>query len=47
MDVVVRTERYDFQLWSNVMHNASSNAVYVESVSIHESHAAEKEYSTS
>ena len=47
MDVVVSAERYDSQVWSNVVHYASSNAVHVKSVEVHEGHAAEKEDSTS
>ena len=47
MDVVVGAERYDFQFWGNVVYYASSDAVYVEGVWVHESHAAEKENSTS
>ena len=47
MDVVVRAERYDLQVWSNVMHYTSSHAVHVESIEVHESHAAEEEDSAS
>ena len=43
MDVVVGAEWYDLQIWSNVVHYASSHAVHVESVEVHESHAAEEE----
>ena len=46
MDVIVSAERYDFQVWSNIVHHASSNAVHVEGVRIHKSHAAKKENST-
>ena len=46
VDVVVSAERYDLQVWSNVVHNASSNAVYVEGVGVHESHASKEEDST-
>ena len=45
VDVVVSAERYDFQVWSNIVHHASSNSVHVERVEVHESHAAEKENS--
>ena len=47
MDVVVRAERYDFQVWSNIVDYASSNAVHVEGVGVQESHASKKENSTS
>ena len=43
MDVVVGAERYDFQFRGNVVHYASSDAVYVEGVWVHESHASKKE----
>ena len=47
MDVIVRAERYDFQVWSNIVNYTSSNAVHVEGVCIHKSHTTKKKDSTS
>ena len=47
VDVVVGAERNDFQVWRNVVYDASSYAVNVEVVGIHERHAAQEEDSAS
>lgn len=39
VDVVVGAERNDFEVWCNVVDDASADAVDVEVVGIHESHA--------
>ena len=43
VDVVVSTERDDFEVWRDVVDDASSYAVDVEVVAVHERHAAQKE----
>ena len=47
MDIVVRTERYHLQVWSYIMNYASLDTVHIESVLVHESHAAQQENSPS
>ncbi len=46
MDVVVCAERNDFLVRGYVVHNASSDAVDIEVVGIHECHTSEKEDSS-
>ena len=47
VDVVIGAEWYDFQIWCNIVYDASADAVDVEVVGIHECHAAQEEDSSS
>ena len=47
VDVVVGAERNDFQIWCDVVYDASADAVDVEVVGIHERHASQEEDSAS
>ena len=47
VDVVVGAERNDFQIWRDVVYDASTDAVDVEVVCIHERHTAQQEDSAS
>ena len=41
MNVVIGTEGYDFLVRCNIMYYASADAVDVEVVAVHKSHAAQ------